>query len=163
MSIDRVTFFIRGLYNHIICTEIVEEVRRKYDAGQTDANAIRVTWHRVEHLYTYDDPAKASVDFEEWRRQPCERIALTLDGIEQPVGPLPPTEEALRAYEEEGRQWEELQADIRAGKVERCEDCEEWVPADEMRDDPWGGGERLCIDCLADQGIEDPEMKEENQ
>ena len=116
MSIDKVTFFTEGLYYHITCTEIVEEVRRKYDGGQTDANQLRVTWHGVEHLYTYDDPAKAAEDFEQWRREPCEKIVLTLNGVEQPGGPLPPAEEALRAYEEEGRQWETLQADIRAGK-----------------------------------------------
>ena len=163
MSIDRVTFFIKGLYHHIICTEIVEEVKRKYDAGQIDANHLRVTWHGVEHLYTYDDPAKAAEDFERWRREPCERISLTLNGVEQPGGTLPPTAEAARAYEEEAKQIEEFQADIRAGKIEGCESCEEWVPAEEMRANPWGGGGRLCIDCLADQGIEDPEMKEENK
>jgi hypothetical protein len=56
-----------------------------------------------------------------------------------------------------------LAADILDGKVEWCETCEEWAPADEMRDDSRGIGERICIDCLADQGIEDPEIKEGDQ
>jgi hypothetical protein len=163
MNIDKVTFFIKGFYHHIICTEIVDEVSRKYDAGQTDANHLRVTWHGIEHLYAYDDPATALADFEEWRREPCERIVLTLDGVEQLGGPLPPTEEALREYEEEGREWAALQVDIQAGKVGWCESCEEWVLKEEIRDHPWGDDERICIDCLAMNGIADPLMEEENE
>jgi hypothetical protein len=121
-----------------------------------------VTWHGVEHLYTYDDPARATEDFEQWRREPCEKIVLTLNGVEQPGGPLPPAEEALRAYEEEAREIEQFEADVRAGKVAWCDACEEWVPSVQMRPNPWEGGPPMCIDCLADQEFEGPEMKEEN-
>lgn len=93
--------------------------------------------------------------------QGTHTIYVMRAGVEQPGGPLPPAGEALRATEEEAREIEQFEADVRAGKVAWCDACEEWVPRDEMRDDPWGSRERICIDCLADQGIEDPEMKEQ--
>jgi hypothetical protein len=43
----------------------------------------------VEHLYIFEDGAEAVETFERWRRQPCETIALTLDGVEQAGGRLP--------------------------------------------------------------------------
>jgi hypothetical protein len=57
---------------------------------------------------------------------------------------------------------------IRAGKVLWCEDCECWVPVEEMRPDPWGGNWQMCIDCIADQGLDDnlldpAEAEEEKQ
>jgi hypothetical protein len=53
------------------------------------------------------------------------------------------------------KQMEGLVADIRAGKLLWCEDCECWVPVEEMRPDPWGGNWQMCIDCIADQGLDD--------
>ncbi len=50
---------------------------------------------------------------------------------------------------------ERVLADIRAGRVFWCEDCESWVQMDEKRQDPWGGDWPICIDCLADSGLED--------
>jgi hypothetical protein len=52
-------------------------------------------------------------------------------------------------------QMEELISNIRAGKVSWCEDCESWVPSEESRPDPWGGDWPMCIDCIADQGLDD--------
>ena len=46
-------------------------------------------------------------------------------------------------------------ADITAGRVFSCETCECWVPMNEKRQDPWGGEWPVCIDCLADQGLDD--------
>jgi len=45
----------------------------------------------VEDLFLYQDGQQAAEAFEKMRRQPCERIVLTLDGVEQPqrVGRLP--------------------------------------------------------------------------
>jgi hypothetical protein len=51
-----------------------------------------------------------------------------------------------------------LAADIRAGKVVWCGQCDEWVLPEEMRSDPG-----MCIDCLVENEFEDPEMKEENR
>jgi hypothetical protein len=56
---------------------------------------------------------------------------------------------------------ERVLADIRAGRVSWCEDCETWVPAEEMRADPWGGDWRMCIDCIADQGLDDSPVSED--
>jgi len=50
-------------------------------------------------------------------------------------------------------QMEELIANIRAGKV-WCEDCDSWVPVEEIRPNPWGGDWPMCIDCIADQGLD---------
>ena len=50
---------------------------------------------------------------------------------------------------------ERVLADIKAGRVSWCEDCESWVPVEEMRPDPWGGDWPMCIDCIADQGLDD--------
>jgi hypothetical protein len=63
---------------------------------------------------------------------------------------------------------EQMLADIKAGKVFWCETCECWVPMDEKREDPWGGDWPVCIDCIADQGLDDnlldaAEAEEEEQ
>jgi hypothetical protein len=59
------------------------------------------------------------------------------------------------------RQMEELIANIRAGKVFWCEDCESWVPVEELRPNPWGGDWLMCIDCIADQGLDDSLVSED--
>lgn len=56
---------------------------------------------------------------------------------------------------------ERVLADIRAGKVFWCETCECWVPIDEKREDPWGGDWPVCIDCLADSGLADSLVSED--
>ena len=53
------------------------------------------------------------------------------------------------------RRHERVLADIRAGRVFWCEDCESWVPADEMRPSPWGGDWPMCVECLAESRLED--------
>jgi hypothetical protein len=63
---------------------------------------------------------------------------------------------------------ERVLADIRAGTVSWCEECECLVPVEEMRANPWGGDCPMCIDCIADQGLDDnvldpAETEEEKQ
>jgi len=43
----------------------------------------------VEHLYIFDNAEEATAAFERWRREPCERISLTVNGVEQPGDRLP--------------------------------------------------------------------------
>lgn len=94
--------------------------------------------------------------------QGAHTIYVMRAGVERPGGPLPHRpRRRCEPTEEEAREIKQFEADVRAGKVVWCDACEEWVPRDEMRDDPWGSGERICIDCLADQGIEGPKMKEQ--
>ena len=50
---------------------------------------------------------------------------------------------------------EQMLADIKSGKLFWCGTCECWVPMDEKREDPWGGDWPVCIDCIADQGLND--------
>jgi hypothetical protein len=61
----------------------------------------------LEYLYIYMDAAHARADFENWRREPLEKITLSLDGIEQPGGRVPLTEEEIRKYFEAREQDEE--------------------------------------------------------
>jgi hypothetical protein len=56
---------------------------------------------------------------------------------------------------------ERVLADISAGRVFWCETCECWVPIDEKREDPWGGDWPVCIDCLADSGLPDSLVTED--
>jgi hypothetical protein len=56
---------------------------------------------------------------------------------------------------------ERLLADIRAGRVFWCETCECWVPIDEKRQDPLGGNWPVCEECLADSGLEDSLVSED--
>jgi hypothetical protein len=53
------------------------------------AHTIYVMWGGVEHFFIFDDGAQAVETFERWRRQPCERIVLTLDGVDQAAKRLP--------------------------------------------------------------------------
>jgi hypothetical protein len=57
-------------------------------------------------------------------------------------------------------QMEELLGYIRSGKLFWCETCECWVPIDEKRQDPWGGEWPVCEECLADCGLEDSLVSE---
>ena len=44
----------------------------------------------IEHLYIFENGKTAAAIFERWRREPIERIVLTLDGVPQDwVGRLP--------------------------------------------------------------------------
>jgi hypothetical protein len=56
-----------------------------------------------------------------------------------------------------------LAADIRAGKVAWCGQCEEWELPGEWRPNTWDQGAPMCIECMAENEIKDPEMKEENR
>lgn len=54
-------------------------------------------------------------------------------------------------------QMEELLENIKAGRLGWCEDCDCWVPTEELRPNPWGTDcdWPMCIECLADQGLDD--------
>jgi hypothetical protein len=59
-------------------------------------HTIYVMWGGVEHLFIFEEGATAAETFERWRSQPCEKIVLTLDGVEQvgerlPVNSVPDT------------------------------------------------------------------------
>jgi hypothetical protein len=56
------------------------------------------------------------------------------------------------ATEEEKR----LAAEILGRKIKWCGQCDQWVLPEEMRPE-------MCIDCLAENELEDPEMKEQDQ
>jgi len=109
MSIDRFCLVDeKKMYHCMICTEIVEELQRK--GGSSWGNhSVYVMQGGIEYLYTYKNPAHAQADFEEWRREPLENIKLSLDGVEQPGGRLPLTEEEIRKYfevQEQNEQWD---------------------------------------------------------
>ena len=50
---------------------------------------------------------------------------------------------------------ERLLADIRAGRVFWCDDCECWCPMGEKRQAPWSSDWFVCIECLEDSGLLD--------
>lgn len=101
MSIDHFIYVDKKkIYHRMIYTEIIEQLRRKGTA-KWSGHSVYVMQGGIEYLYSYQDPAHAAADFEEWRRQPLENIRLTLDGVEQPGGRLPLTEEEIRKYMEE--------------------------------------------------------------
>jgi hypothetical protein len=52
---------------------------------------IRLNARGMQDLFFFDNPEEAKLTFEKWRREPCEYIALTSDGIDQEVGRLPLT------------------------------------------------------------------------
>jgi len=82
MSIDKF-HFVKG---NTTTTDLkdAEEV-----ASFRRAHSIFVMWSGVEHLFFFEDGAQAASTFEIWRREPCERIALTLSGVPQAGGRLP--------------------------------------------------------------------------
>ena len=90
MSIDRFHFVRGEKTTDIEHTEAAVLCRKK------EAHTIYVMWGGVEHLFIFEEGATAAEAFERWRRQPCERIVLTLDGLEQvgerlPVNSVPET------------------------------------------------------------------------
>ena len=98
MSIDRFCLVDEGkIYHWMICTEIVEDIQRNGTASWGNHN-VYVMQAGIEYRYTYKNPAHARADFEEWRREPLEKITLILDGVEQPGGRLPMTEEEIQKY-----------------------------------------------------------------
>jgi len=107
MSIDRFCLVDdRKIYHWVICTEIVEDLQQ--NGGSAWGNhRVYVMQGGIEYLYIYQDAAHAQADFDEWRREPLEKITLNLDGIEQPGGRLPLTEEEIRKYFEAREQEEE--------------------------------------------------------
>lgn len=98
MSIDHFIYVDKKkIYHRMICTEIIEQLRREGTA-KWSGHSVYVMQGGIEYLNSYQDPAHAAADFEEWRRQPLENIRLTLDGVEQPGGRLSLTEEEIRKY-----------------------------------------------------------------
>jgi hypothetical protein len=43
----------------------------------------------------------------------------------------------------------------RSAKLGWCEDCESWLPVEELRPNLWAGDWPVCIDCLEDSGLLD--------
>jgi hypothetical protein len=109
MSIDRFCLVDeKKLYHWMICTEIVEDLQRNGTDSWSD-HTVYVMQGGVEYLYAYKNLAHAAADFEEWRREPLERITLVLNGIEQPGGRLPLAEEEIRKYfeaQEQNEEWD---------------------------------------------------------
>jgi hypothetical protein len=90
MSIDKFHFVRGEKTTHIEHTEAAALCSKR------EAHTIYVMRGGVEHLYIFEDGAQAAATFERWRRQPVERIVLTLDGVEQvgerlPVNSVPDT------------------------------------------------------------------------
>ena len=56
---------------------------------------------------------------------------------------------------------ERLLDNIKAGKLGWCGDCECWVPVEEMRANPWGGDWPMCYECVADSGLLDSLVTED--
>src|SRR5580658_2646691 len=55
-----------------------------------NTHTIYVMWGGVEHLYIFENGEAAAALFERWRRQPCEKIVLALEGVAQDwAGRLP--------------------------------------------------------------------------
>jgi hypothetical protein len=90
MSIDHFHFVAKGempieIDRAEAATKLTEEAHTIYEmAGGT------------EYLYIYENGETAAALFERWRRQPVEKIVLTLDGVEQvgerlPVNSVPDT------------------------------------------------------------------------
>jgi hypothetical protein len=93
MSIDKFHFIAKGENPGDIAYTLEPHespLERLLGAGPgRGTHTIHVTWGGVEHLFIFEDGAQAAETFERWRRQPCERIVLTLDGVEQAGGRLP--------------------------------------------------------------------------
>jgi hypothetical protein len=76
------------VYNRMICTEIIEELRAKGSSSWGN-HSVYIMQGGVEYMYVYKDAAMAQADFEEWRRQPLGSIRLKIDGVTQLGGRLP--------------------------------------------------------------------------
>lgn len=87
MSIDKFHFVAKGGNPSDIADRVKPDEslpERPLEAWPGDGtHTIYAMWGGVEHLYIFEDGAQAAETFERWRRQPCERIVLTLDGVEQ--------------------------------------------------------------------------------
>ncbi len=77
---------------HFVKGEAITELKtdEEIEAKKRD-HTIYVMWGGIEHVYIFEDKTQAVETFEQWRREPCEEIRLTLDGIRQPGGRLPVT------------------------------------------------------------------------
>lgn len=72
--------------------------------------------------------------------------------------------DARATWEEDATEEQKKLADeILHKKVVWCGQCEEWVLPGELRPNAWDQGPPMCIDCMAENEIEDPEMKEESE
>jgi len=93
MSIDKYHFTAtNGDYSEVAPPEWMARYAHLGEGTHT----IYVMWGGVEHLFIFEEGATAAEAFERWRRQPCGRIVLTLDGLEQvgdrlPVNSVPET------------------------------------------------------------------------
>lgn len=82
MSIDKFHFVTKDTTTDIDHLEARDKLTPR-------AHTVYVMWASVEHLFIFDDGERAAEFFERYRREPCERIGLTLDGIPQAGGRLP--------------------------------------------------------------------------
>jgi len=86
MSIDKYHFTAaNGDYSEVAPPEWTA----RYAQPGPGTHTINVVWAGIEHLYIFEDGAQATETFGLWRSEPCERITLTLDGVEQAGGRLP--------------------------------------------------------------------------
>ena len=90
MSIDHFHIVAKG--------EMPVEIDRAEAATKLteEAHTIYEMAGGIEHLYIFENGETAAALFERWRRQPVEKIVLTLDGVEQvgerlPVNSVPDT------------------------------------------------------------------------
>ena len=84
MSIDHFHFVAKG--------EMPVEIARAEAATKLteEAHTIYEMAGGIEHLYIFENGETAAALFERWRRQPVEKIVLTLEGVAQDwVGRLP--------------------------------------------------------------------------
>ena len=65
------------------------------------------------------------------------------------------TTEYRQFVENSIKQMEERIGKIRASQIHYCGMCDGWVPVEEIRADPLGGDFPICIDCLAENNLED--------
>lgn len=85
MSIDRFHYVTNET-----TTDITREEVAKLAEIQPEANSVYIMRAGVEHLFIFEDGAQAAEFFERYRREPCENIRLTLEGVAQDwVGRLP--------------------------------------------------------------------------
>jgi hypothetical protein len=83
MSIDKF-HFVEGEK-----TSDINHTQAAVLCSEKSAHTIYEMWGGVEHFFIFEDGAQAVETFERWRRQPCERIILILDGVDQAAERLP--------------------------------------------------------------------------
>jgi|ERR1019366_2466352 hypothetical protein len=79
MSIDHFHFVAKG--------KMPVEIDRAEAATKLTEEAHTI--YVIEHLYIFENGETAAALFERWRRQPVEKIIVTLDGVEQVGERLP--------------------------------------------------------------------------